>query len=94
MGVEHETVLYMKEPLDREALNALADMLEDPVEDLVRDDAFLKKLEIDHDSLAGDRDAVIDLLLEHKRLLQRPIVVRGTRAIIGRPTDRVCEFLS
>jgi len=94
MGIDHDTVLYMKEPLDRDELNNLADMLEDPIEDLVRNDAFLKKLEIDHDSLAGDRDAVIDLLVEHKRLLQRPIVVKGKKAVIGRPTDAVRELLS
>ncbi len=83
----------MKEPLDREALEGLADILDDPVEDLVRNDAFFKELDIDHDSLAGDRGAVIDLLVEHQRLLQRPIVVKGKKAIIGRPLDRVREFL-
>jgi arsenate reductase len=37
---------------------------------------------------------VIDLLLEHKALMQRPIIVTADRAIIGRPTSRVRELLS
>ncbi|WP_332643675.1 arsenate reductase family protein [Aeromicrobium sp.] len=35
-----------------------------------------------------------DLLVEHPRLMQRPVLVRGKRAIIGRPKDRVAEFLA
>ena len=38
-------------------------------------------------------DAVIDLLLEHPRLMQRPIFVVGARAVIARPSDRVLELL-
>jgi arsenate reductase len=36
---------------------------------------------------------VIDLLLEHPRLMQRPILVRGDRAVIGRPSEKVLELL-
>jgi arsenate reductase len=35
-----------------------------------------------------------DLLVEHPRLMQRPVLVRGDRAIIGRPKDRVASFLA
>jgi arsenate reductase (glutaredoxin) len=34
------------------------------------------------------------LLLKHKMLMQRPVVVRGNKAIIGRPKDRIRELLS
>ncbi len=37
--------------------------------------------------------AVIDLLTERKALLQRPVVVKGDRAIIGRPKERIRDFL-
>lgn len=39
-------------------------------------------------------DAVADLLVEHPRLMQRPVLMRGDRAIIGRPKDRVQAFLA
>jgi arsenate reductase (glutaredoxin) len=94
-GLEYRTVLYMKkaERPDRAALEALAAMLEDPVEDLVRDDSRFKKLGLDRAQLTGKPKAVVDLLERHPELLQRPVIVRGKRAIIGRPRDRVPSFL-
>ena len=93
LGVDHDVVLYMKEPPDRSALEKIVSGLEDPVEDLVRKDSKFKKLELDADHYVGNPDAVIDLLVEQKALLQRPIVVKGKKAIIGRPKARIAEFL-
>ena len=39
------------------------------------------------------RDAVIELLLEHPELMQRPVVFRGERAVIARPSEKVLELL-
>jgi len=88
-------VLYHKkdERPDRAGLERLVAMLVDPVEDLVRKDSFFKKLELSAEDYVGNADAVIDLLDRHIRLLQRPVIVRGGRAIVGRPRDRVPEFL-
>jgi arsenate reductase len=83
----------MKEPLDRQALEHLVAILEDPVEDLVRKDSKFKKLELNAEDYVDNPSAVIDLLVEQKALLQRPIVVKGDRAIIGRPKDRIAELL-
>ena len=46
-----------------------------------------------YDDYVDNAEAVIDLLAERKALMQRPVVVKGDRAIIGRPKDRVGEFL-
>jgi len=94
LGVEHDVVLYMKEPPSRDALAAIVAGLEDPVEDLVRKDSRFKKLELNPDDYVGNAEAVIDLLSEQKALIQRPIVVKGKAAIIGRPKGRIAEFLS
>ncbi|MDH4169344.1 MAG: arsenate reductase [Acidimicrobiia bacterium] len=94
MGVDVDVVLYMKQPPDRAALERIVADLEDPVEDLVRKDSLFKKLELDPDDYVGAPDAVIDLLVERKALLQRPLLVKKGKAIIGRPKDRVGEFLS
>ncbi|MFM6851915.1 MAG: arsenate reductase family protein, partial [Terrabacter sp.] len=40
------------------------------------------------------REQVIAVLAEHPRLMQRPVLVRGDRAIIGRPKERVAAFLA
>ena len=92
--MDHEVVLYMKEPPDRAAIEKIVAGLEDPVEDLVRKDSKFKKLELDADDYVGNPEAVIDLLVERKALLQRPVVVKGKKAIIGRPKARIAEFLS
>lgn len=92
--MEHDVVLYMKEPPDRATLEKIVAGLEDPVEDLVRKDSKFKKLELNPDDYVGNAEAVIDLLVEQKALMQRPVVVKGKKAIIGRPKDRIAEFLS
>ena len=93
MGLSFDTVLYMKTKPDRATLEQLVSILVDPVEDLVRKDSRFKKLELDPDDYVGNPAAVVELLARQPALLQRPIVVRGDRAIIGRPKDRVAEFL-
>jgi len=92
-GVDAEVVQYLKTPLDRAAILDLLGKLEDPAADLVRKDGFFKQQDLD----AADYEtpeAVADLLVEHPRLMQRPVLVRGDRAIIGRPRDRVAAFLA
>jgi arsenate reductase (glutaredoxin) len=64
------------------------------VEDLVRKDSKFKKLELNPDDYVGNPEAVIEILLKHKQLLQRPVIVKGNKAIIGRPKARITEFLS
>ena len=93
LGVEHDTVLYMKEPPDRETLERIVAILEDPVEDLVRKDSKFKKLELNPDDYVGNPKAVVDIILQHKALMQRPVVVKGDTAIIGRPKSRIAELL-
>jgi len=92
-GVEFETDLYLKTKPDVGELTALIGMLEDPPADLVRKDKFFKDQGFDE----GDyqtADAVAALLAEHPRLIQRPVIVKGKKAIIGRPKSRIDEFLA
>ncbi len=95
MKVDHMVVLYMNadQRPDRAALQSLADMLDGPVEDMVRKDPAFKALGLNKDDYVGNTSAVVDLLDKHIELLQRPILVRAGKAIIGRPKDRIAEFL-
>lgn len=88
-----DVVQYLKEPLDRGALLDLIAKLEDPPADLVRKDPHFKELGLDADDYTTP-EAVADLLVEHPRLMQRPVLVRGDRAIIGRPKDRIAGFIA
>ncbi len=92
-GTETDVVAYLKRPLDRAALLDLMGKLEDPPADLVRKDGFFKDQGLVEDDYVT-AEAVADLLVEHPRLMQRPVLVRGDRAIIGRPKDRIAPFLA
>ena len=93
-NVDVEVVLYMKNPPDQETLEHIVSVLEDPVEDLVRKDSKFKELGLNPDDYVGNSDAVVKLLGERKALMQRPVLVTDKKAIIGRPKDRIADFLS
>ena len=93
LGVEPEIVQYLKTPPDKATLEKIVGMLEDPVEDLVRKDAKFEKLGLDPAAYVGKPKAVVDILLKHKELMQRPVIVKGNKAIIGRPKDKAEKFL-
>ncbi|MDO5535150.1 MAG: ArsC/Spx/MgsR family protein [Propionibacteriaceae bacterium] len=86
-------VPYLKEPLDAPALRHLLDILQDPATDLVRRDARFAALGLGEDDVAS-ADQVVDVLVAHPELMQRPVLVRGERAIIGRPPERVASFMA
>lgn len=98
-GADFEVVLYMQDRPDEATLRSIIERLEDPVENLVRKDSQFKKLGLNADDFVGNPDAVVDVLVRYPRLLQRPVLVRGDRAMIGRPLgeakakDRLAEFL-
>ena len=92
LGVEFEEVNYIKSPPDAEALRAIIAKLEDPPTALVRRDSKFKKLELGENDVATE-DQIVDILVKHKQLLQRPLIVTKDTAIIGRPKDRVRELL-
>ena len=94
LGIEPNVVLYMKTPPDRKTLEAIVKGLQDPVEDLVRKDSRFKKLELNVDDYVDNPKAVVDLLVDQKALLQRPIVVKGRKAIVGRPKTKIYDLLS
>ena len=86
-------VLYIKDPPGENDLREIVNRLEDPVEGLVRKDSKFKKLNLDPADFIGNPEAVIDILVKHKQLLQRPVLVLGDKAIIGRPKAKIHEFL-
>lgn len=84
--VEHTMVEYLKHPPDRVTLEQLVGALQDAPADLVRHDKRFGELGLDATDYT-ERGAVVDLLVEHPELMQRPVVVRHDRAIIARPPE-------
>ena len=93
LGVDADVVLYLKSKPSKAELLDLLGKLEDDPADLVRKDAFFADQGLSAEDFTTD-EAVATLLADHPRLLQRPVLVSGDRAIIGRPKDRVALFLS
>jgi arsenate reductase (glutaredoxin) len=92
LGVDADIVNYIKTPPDAATLRAIIDKLEDPPTNLVRRDSMWNKLGLT-DADVATVDQIVDVLVKHKQLLQRPVVVTPERAIIGRPKERVTALL-
>ncbi len=92
LGIAADVVDYIKTPPDEATLRAIIAKLEDPFTDLVRRDSMWQKLGLKESDVAT-KDQVVKLLLKHKQLLQRPVVVTTSKAIIGRPKERIVALL-
>ena len=90
--VEFDLVEYLKTPLDRATLEKILSMLENPPAELVRKDKRFEELKLKPEDYTT-KEKVISLLLEHPELMQRPIVVRGNRAVIARPPEKLEPLL-
>ena len=89
---DFDIVEYLKSPLDEGGLRRILALIDDPPAELVRKDATFRELGLDAKDYVT-ADAVVQLLLEHPKLMQRPVVVRGDRAVIARPSERAEEVL-
>ena len=91
-GVEPEIVEYLKTPLDREALQDLLRVLGMTARDLVRSgEAPYRELGLAEPDTS--EDDLIAAIAAHPILMQRPVVRRGGRAVVGRPPERVADLL-
>jgi arsenate reductase len=91
-GVASDVVEYLKAPLDRPTLERILALLPDPPAALVRKDKRFAELGLDPAAYTT-REAVIALLLAHPELMERPVIIRGERAVIARPSEKVLELL-
>lgn len=93
LGVEANVVVYRTDPPDEATLRSIIAKLEDPPTDLVRRDSLFKKLGLTDDDVRTV-DQVVQVILDNKMIMQRPVVVTADKAIIGRPKERVVDLLS
>jgi arsenate reductase (glutaredoxin) len=87
-GVSFDIIEYLKTPPSRAALEGIIAILERPVVDLVRKDKRFEELKLNPTDYTNT-ESIIALLLKHPELMQRPIVIRGGRAIIARPANKL-----
>jgi arsenate reductase len=91
-GIEPMVVPYLEQPPSADELRRLLTKLGVGARALLRTgEEEYRTLGLDDPSL--DEDALIAAMVAHPRLIERPIFVRGERAVIGRPPERVLELL-
>ena len=92
-GVDADVVRYLDTPPDRATLERILDAIPDEPSALVRtDDDKFKALGIPKADVQT-REQVIDVLLEHPEVMERPVVFVGDRAVIARPSEKVLDLL-
>lgn len=91
-GVNFDTVNYYVEPIPRLKLIELIRKMRIAPRELLRTkDPIFKTLRIGERDLSDDE--IVDLMMEHPDLIQRPIVEKGARAILARPAERLKDIL-
>lgn len=91
-GVDFESVNYYLEPIPKTRLKELLKKMGIPARELLRaKEEIYQKLGLANKKLSEDE--IVDLMVKHPDLIQRPIVEKGGRAILARPAERLKEIL-
>ena len=91
-GVDFDAVNYYTDPISAAKLKELLRKMGMPARELLRTkEPIYKALGLGGKELSDDQ--IVDLMVTHPDLIQRPIVERGARAILARPAERVKDVL-
>jgi len=91
-GVDFEKVNYYVEPFSKARLQSLLKKMKmEPSELLRKNEQAYKNLKIKEKKFSEDQ--ILDLMIKHPDLVQRPIVEKGEKAILARPPEKVRPFL-
>lgn len=90
--IEYQLNEYLDNPPSVEELENIANMLQDPLPDLVRKDANFRALGLNETDYQT-KDSIVRLLSEHPELIQRPIVVTNGQAKIARDPEIVDSLI-
>jgi arsenate reductase len=91
-GVDFSKVNYYIEPLTQAKLEELLGKMKLRPRDILRtSEAIYRELGLGKGEFTDDE--IISLMVKHPDLIQRPIVERGKRAVLGRPTENVKALL-
>ncbi|HEY6920115.1 MAG TPA: arsenate reductase (glutaredoxin) [Methyloceanibacter sp.] len=91
-GIKPKIVEYLKEPPSTAELRAILERLGMKPRDLLRQ-SEARYAELGLKEFALSDDALIELMVDNPILIERPIVVSGNKAAVGRPPEKVLEIL-
>ncbi len=91
-GIDPEVIEYLKETPSAAELKAVLKKLGIPARELLRTkEAEYKEAGLDNPQLSEEQ--IIAAMLQYPKLIERPIVINGDKARIGRPPEQVLEIL-
>lgn len=92
-GINPHVVEYLNQPPDFKTLEQILGLLDLQPRELMRknEDSY-SALQLDNDQLS--REILIQAMVDHPELIERPIVMNDGKAVIGRPPERILEILS
>ncbi|MBX2846884.1 MAG: arsenate reductase (glutaredoxin) [Acidiferrobacterales bacterium] len=91
-GITPTIIEYLKIPPTHQQLDSILRGLEmNPIELMRKGEAEFKELNLANDSLS--RDQLIETMIQHPKLIERPIVVHGDKIAIGRPPESILTIL-
>lgn len=92
-GITPNVVAYLEQPLSSEEIRNLLILLglQDARALMRKGEAEYKELDLDNPALG--QDALIAAMASHPRLIERPIVINGRQAALGRPPEKVLAIL-
>jgi len=90
-GIEPEVIEYLKEPLTEDELLEVIDKLDITPEELVRKNEADWKENFKGKDL--DDNEIVFAMIEYPKLMERPIIVNGDKAVVARPTEKLLEVL-
>ena len=91
-GIETTAVEYLNTPPDAAELNEVLALLGiEPRELMRKHEAPYKENDLDNPDLS--REQLIQAMIEHPILIERPIIINGNKATIGRPPEKVLDIL-
>ncbi len=90
-GKDFKTVLYLDNPIDKDTLKNLLKKLDYTPIELVRKNEAIWKEQFKGKELNDEQ--IIDAMIEFPKLMERPIIVNGAKAVVGRPTETIEKLL-
>ncbi len=88
---EHQVVKYLDDVLDAKKLNHIINLLKIKPIELIRKKETLWKENFKNTHFSNNE--LIDIMVKHPKLIERPIIINGNKAIIGRPPKLALDII-
>ena len=87
-NINFTVIEYLKEPINHDELHNICQILSiTPIELVRTNDKYFKTLNVNINCMKNDE--ILELLVNHPKMLERPIIVKNNDAVIGRPPENV-----